>query len=235
MADGQARPPADGPVALLYDVHGNLVALEAVLAEADAAGASSYLLGGDYAAFGPWPRETVERLPVLAWIRGNGERWLSDGLDGSVATSRFVREALASARAVLSRPVVERLGALPERAELDGLLFCHGSPLSDVDSFASEPQNGEDRMLAGETSRTIVFGHSHLQFRRPGPAETWLVNPGSVGMPLDGDPRAAWALVENGECVFRRTAYDIGAAAAKMRSLGEWAEPTARRFERGSD
>jgi diadenosine tetraphosphatase ApaH/serine/threonine PP2A family protein phosphatase len=240
MADRQPRPSAEGPVALLYDVHGNLVALEAVLAEADAAGASSYLLGGDYAAFGPWPRETVERLellPVLAWIRGNGERWLSDGPDRSLATNRFVRDALASARAVLSSPVVERLGALPERVELDGLLFCHGSPLSDVDSFASKPQNGEERMLAGETSRTIVFGHSHLQFRRPGPNGTDLINPGSVGMPLDGDTRAAWAVRRAaGDFEFRRTEYDVGRAVAAWRALGgDFGRFAAERLERGRD
>lgn len=65
------------PIALLYDVHGNLAALEAVLAEAEQAGATSYLLGGDYATFGPWPRETAERLeglPAVVRIRGNVDR-----------------------------------------------------------------------------------------------------------------------------------------------------------------
>ena len=64
---------------LLYDVHGNLPALEAVLADAE--GATSFILGGDYALFGGWPTETVERLRALEnalWIRGNGERWLTD-------------------------------------------------------------------------------------------------------------------------------------------------------------
>src|SRR2546429_7445313 len=65
------------PIGLLYDIHGNLVALESVLDEAQQAGAASYLLGGDYATFGPWPRETVElleTLPAVGRIRGNGER-----------------------------------------------------------------------------------------------------------------------------------------------------------------
>ena len=68
-------------IAVLYDVHGNLAALEAVLAEAEEVGATSYLLGGDYATFGPWPRETVERLdtlPDVARIRGNVDRWLRE-------------------------------------------------------------------------------------------------------------------------------------------------------------
>jgi predicted phosphodiesterase len=115
------------------------------------------------------------------------------------------------------------------------VLVCHGSPLSDIESFAPEAQAGEERMLAGEASRTILFGHSHQQFQRPGPNETLLVNPGSVGMPLDGDPRAAWALYENGQILFRRTEYDIERAAAKMRSYGDWATPVVRRIEQGSD
>jgi diadenosine tetraphosphatase ApaH/serine/threonine PP2A family protein phosphatase len=107
--------------------------------------------------------------------------------------------------------------------------------MSDVESFAPEPQPGEERMLAGEAERTILFGHSHRQFRRPGPNGTELVNPGSVGAPLDGDPRAAWAVLEDGEIAFRRTAYDVERAVAEMRSLGEWAEPIARRIQQGSD
>jgi hypothetical protein len=61
------------------------------------------------------------------------------------------------------------------------------------------------------------------------------VNPGSVGAPLDGDTRAAWALYENGELLFHRTDYDVERAAAEMRSYGEWAEPIVRRIEHGSD
>jgi diadenosine tetraphosphatase ApaH/serine/threonine PP2A family protein phosphatase len=90
-------------------------------------------------------------------------------------------------------------------------------------------------MLMGEAERTILFGHSHRQFERPGPNGTSLVNPGSVGAPLDGDPRAAWALYDNGELRMRRTAYDVERAAAQMRTYGEWAEPIVRRIERGSD
>jgi predicted phosphodiesterase len=124
---------------------------------------------------------------------------------------------------------------LPERTELDGILVCHGSPLSDIDSFAPESQPDEERMLAGETQRTILFGHSHQQFRRAGPSGTLLVNPGSVGMPLDRDPRAAWALYEAGEITFRRTVYDVERAAAQMRSYGDWAEPIVFRIEHGFD
>jgi predicted phosphodiesterase len=226
------------PIAVLYDVHGNLAALEAVLAEAEQAGATSYLLGGDYATFGPWPRETTERLeglPAVVRIRGNVERWLREEPEVPESRRPFVTAALDAARGALGPELSARLYGLPQHAELDGILVVHGSPVSDVETFAPDPEPGEERMLGGETQRTILFGHSHQQFRRPGPDGTALVNPGSVGMPLDHDPRAAWALFEQGELRFRRTAYDVERAAAQLRSFGDWAEPLARRIEQGFD
>jgi len=226
------------PIALLYDIHGNLAALEAVLADAERAGATSYLLGGDYAAFGPWPRETAELLEsvtAVARIRGNVERWLCEEPEAPASAQAFLTTALTAARDSLGPALVARLYELPERAELNGILVCHGSPLSDIESFAPEAQPGEERMLAGESQRTILFGHSHQQFERRGANGTLLVNPGSVGAPLDGDPRAAWALFDKGRIGFRRTAYDIERAAAQMRSYGDWAEPIVHRIEQGSD
>jgi predicted phosphodiesterase len=220
--------------AILYDVHGNLEALEAVVAEVEREGVTEYVLGGDYATFGPWPRETAERLealPAIVRIRGNVERWLREEPD----PLPLVLAAVAAAQEALGAELVRRLYGLPERDEFEGMLVCHGSPFSDVDSFAREPEDGEERLLAGEAGRTILFGHSHVQFRRPGPDETLLVNPGSVGMPLDGDTRAAWALYEDGEIELRRTDYDVERAAAQMRTYGEWAEPIVYRLEHGAD
>ena len=219
------------PIAVLYDIHGNMAALEAVLEAAEVAGAAHYLLGGDYAAFGPWPRETaelLEDLPAVARIRGNVERWLREEPEVPDEAKDLVTTAVSVARAALGPELVARLYELPERAELDGILVCHGSPRSDIESFAPEPQPEEQRMLAGEADRTILFGHSHQQFERSGPNGTFLVNPGSVCAPLDGDPRAAWALYDDGELRMQRTAYDVERAAAQMRSYGEWAEPIGR-------
>jgi diadenosine tetraphosphatase ApaH/serine/threonine PP2A family protein phosphatase len=227
-----------GPIAVLYDIHGNLAALEAVLDEAGQAGVTSYLLGGDYASMGPWPRETadlVETLPDVARIRGNVERWLLEEPEVPASAQEFLAAALTAARDSLGPDLVARLYALPVQAELDGMLICHGSPLSDIQSFAPQPQGGEEGMLNGESDRTVLFGHSHVQFTRPGPDGTTLVNPGSVGAPLDGDVRAAWALYEDGQIQFRRTVYDVERAAAQMRSRGEWAEPIVYRIEHGRD
>jgi predicted phosphodiesterase len=226
------------PIAVLYDIHGNLVALEAVLQDAEAAGATRYLLGGDYATFGPWPRETAERvrgLAAVACIRGNVDRWLRDEPEVPADSRELVTTAVSVARDLLGPDLITWLYDLPERAELDGIFVCHGSPLSDIESFAPERQAGEEHMLAGEAERTILFGHSHQQFQRRGPNGTFLVNPGSVGAPLDGDPRAAWALYENGELRLRRTGYDTERAATQMRSFGDWAEPIVRRIEHGHD
>ena len=222
-------------LAVLYDIHGNLVALEEVLKDADAAGADAFLLGGDFASWSPWPKETLERLRGLVgttWIRGNGERWLRDPpLDRPE-----VVVALAETPAGVGT-YDGWLYSLQTQVELDGVLYVHGSPLSDVESFAAEPQPGEERMLAGVRDRTVVFGHSHLQFRRPGPNGTELLNPGSVGMPLDGDTRGAYALRrDDGEFEFRRVAYDVERAAAAWRALGgSFGQMAAQRVERGSD
>ena len=221
-------------VLALYDIHGNIDALDAVLADAHAAGVDRYLLGGDYAVPSPAPLETLERLrglPNATWIRGNGERWLreppTDLPEVATEYGRFTR--------MLPDDVLDQLYGLPPQTEQDGILYVHGSPLSDVESFAPQPEEGEKRMLAGVRDRTVVFGHSHQQFRRPGPDGTDLVNPGSVGMPLDRNPRAAWALWD-GDYEFRRTEYDVERAAAAYRSMGgEFAEWAANRVLKGHD
>ncbi len=225
-------------IALLYDVHGNLPALEAVLSDAASCGARRYVLGGDYALFGGWPLETVERLRSLEpalWIRGNGERWTAD--PGAAPDNEVVPGAIAACRANLGDDVVAQLAALPERGEHADTLICHGSPVSDVRSFLPQPGDDEAELLAGVGHARVVFGHTHLPFRRistTGGIE--LVNPGSVGMPFDGDQRAAYALVHDDRRVeHRRVAYDHASAAARVRSFGApWAEIVAGRIERAA-
>jgi predicted phosphodiesterase len=217
-------------LALLYDVHGNLPALEAVLSDAEAAGAERYLLGGDYALFGAWPRESVERLRGLdgEWIRGNVDRWTA----APESAPEQVRGAIARCRELLGERLVAELAGLPETLEREGTLYCHASPRSDVRSFFPEPGDEDAELLAGVEARRLVFGHTHLAFRRrAGGIE--LLNPGSVGMPLDGDHRAAYALVsDDGEVEHRRVGYDYRASAAAVRErLGEPGEVPARRME----
>jgi predicted phosphodiesterase len=223
-------------LALLYDVHGNLPALEAVLEDASEAGASRYLLGGDYALFGGWPLETVTRLRELEnarWIRGNGERWTA-GLDDPPPDNPVVSGAIAAARRALGAELVASMGELVALSEDRDALICHGSPPSDVRSFLPEPADDEAELLAGVRHTRLIFGHTHLPFRRVsavGGIE--LVNPGSVGMPFDGDTRAAYALIHPDHTVeHRRVEYDSSATIARLRSVGErWSEVAAKRVE----
>jgi diadenosine tetraphosphatase ApaH/serine/threonine PP2A family protein phosphatase len=224
-------------LALLYDVHGNLAALDAVLEDVERAGVRRFLLGGDYALFGPQPAETVDRLRSLdaEWIRGNGERWTARSQDAP--DDEVVRGAIAACRHSLGHATVEELAGLPETTERDGVLYCHGSPSSDVRSFWPQPAGDEGELLSGVSAARVVFGHTHLPFRRRGEGGVELVNPGSVGMPFDGDPRAAYALVgDDGAVEHRRVAYDHQASAAAVRERfdGSFAETVARRIERAT-
>ena len=217
---------------LLYDIHGNLPALEAVLRDAE--GVDRWVLGGDYSLFGAWPQETVERLRELdaEWIRGNGERWTAE----PDAAPEPVRPAIDRCADLLGDSLVAELAALPESHAGDGVVFFHGSPVSDVESFFPEPAPDEDRLMGDVTSGRLVFGHTHLPFARQGPNGVELVNPGSVGMPFDGDPRAAYAVVRSdGSVEHRRVAYDHQASADAIRErMGEVGEQAARRVERAS-
>lgn len=213
-------------IALLYDVHGNLPALEEVLADARERGATGWLVGGDVALFGPYPAETVGRLRELTgaeWIRGNTERWTASPQDAP--DTEVVQGAIAAARELLGEALVGELGALPESAELSpGERAWHASPVSDVRSFLPEPAPDEAELLAGVTDRRLIFGHTHLPFERFA-GEIELVNPGSVGMPLDGDHRASYGLRHHdGTIELRRVEYDRDAAIAGLRERfdGPW-------------
>lgn len=221
-------------LALLYDVHGNLPALEAVLDDARAAGAERFVLGGDYALFGPQPRETVERLRQVDadWIRGNGERWTAQ--PSEAPDDGVVQSAIAACRDALGPALVEELAGLPAAVRRNGTLFCHASPASDVRSFWPEPAPDEPELLQGVEADLLVFGHTHLPFQRLGTGGVRLLNPGSVGMPFDLDTRASYALLrDDGEVEHRRVAYDHIAAASAVRERfsGAFADTVARRIE----
>jgi predicted phosphodiesterase len=225
-------------LAVLYDIHGNLPALEEVLADARAQGATAFFLGGDFTGFGPFPRETLAALDAIreptVWIRGNGERWLREPPLDRPEVMEGLRQRAKDLRQ-FDEDTTERLYRLPSRAEVDGVVYVHGCWLSDVDSFAVEPQDADVLRCGGLTGRTLVFGHSHLQFHRTGPNGNELVNPGSVGMPLDGDTRAAWASWDGSDFAFHRTEYDLERAIDGARALGEWGERMIQRYAKASD
>ena len=211
-------------IAALYDVHGNLPALGAVLAEVEALGVDLVVVGGDI-AIGPMPRLTLERLLALGerarYVRGNGDREIADpppaGGDLWAERTRWSAEQLERGQRAW-------LAALPDTqsVEVDGLgpvLFCHGSPRSDAEILTRiSPGRRVAAGVADTTEAVVVCGHTHVQFDRR-VAGKRLVNAGSVGMPYEAEPGAYWALL-GPEVELRRTAYDLDAAAAAVRASG---------------
>lgn len=222
-------------LAILYDIHGNRPALESVLSHAREQGAERFVLGGDYAAFGAWPAASVALLRGLAyttWIRGNWERWQAE--PGAVPDSPALQGAAAWVRARLGDELVAELAALPPSTVIGDTLFCHASPTSDIEAIGREPDpEADDQLLAGVEQRRVVFGHTHVQFRRTSASGVELVNPGSVGLPWDGDVRAAYAILDDdGQIHLHRVEYDIDAASAALEEIGEpWTAPTRARLE----
>jgi predicted phosphodiesterase len=213
-------------MAVIYDVHGNLPALEEVLAEARAEGIDRVVCGGDVALFGAHPAECAERLRDLGdrliAVRGNCDRYLleeSEAPDDEVDVLRWTKDALGS-------ELTQWLGGLPATAEIpdQGALVVHASPRSDEDVMLPDTDEGTvSEMLAGSTASIVLCGHVHIQYRRRVGSQE-LVNPGSVGLPSDGDRRSAWAVLEDGRVSFRRAAYDVDAVIDELRQIGH---PTA--------
>ena len=199
-------------VACLFDIHGNLPALEAVLAEPDVAGADVVLSGGD-AVSGPFPRETADALrglgPRLVAIVGNSERDVLAAEDGKTAwlAAQLGGEHLAWLE---SQPLTYDLG--------DGVLACHGTPRSDLELVTLvTPDERLAEILDGVDARVVITGHTHSQVDRVVGGIRW-VNSGSVGMPYEHEHGAYWALVDGGEVELRRTPYDAEAAADRIRA-----------------
>jgi putative phosphoesterase len=187
-------------VATLYDVHGNLAALEAVLVEIPAE--ATIVVGGDVCAGGEHPSETLERLRGLGervrWLRGNADRELTPGEETLVPP-----EVLEPTRSKLTEEQIAFLHGLPPSLELDGVLYVHATPRNDVDIFTERtPEERVAFLFEGLGVDTVVCGHTHSQFERT-LAGVRVVNSGSVGMPYEDEPGAYWTL----DLEHRRTAY----------------------------
>ena len=216
-----------GRVAALYDVHGNLPALEAVLAELEEVGPDLVVVGGDVAA-GPVPRDTLERLLALGeravFVRGNGDRELAEAAgtadaDDDVwsARARWAAERLTGEQLAFLRDLP--LTAVVDVGGLGPTLFCHGTPRSDEEIVTRATPEGRMRdVLAGVAEAVVVCGHTHVQFDRT-VAGVRVVNAGSVGMPYEAELGAYWALL-GPDVELRRTAYDAGEAAERIRASG---------------
>jgi predicted phosphodiesterase len=222
-------------IAALYDVHGNLPALEAVLAEVERERVDLIVLGGDIVS-GPFPRETYEAFRALGEravaLRGNADRAIVEIRRGE----REPQEGAAGDGWVVARLTdeeAEGLGVLPEqlRFDVDGLgpvRFVHATVRDDEELFTEEtPDDVVAPMFANADAAVVVCGHTHMQVDRQ-VGGVRVVNAGSVGMPYEALPGAYWALL-GPDVELRRTEYDLTAAAALIGAL-DW--PNAEDFVR---
>jgi len=206
------------PLAALYDIHGNLAALEAVLAEVPAD--ATIVVGGDVCAGGEQPSGTLARLRELGdrvrWVRGNADRELFPGEEGLVPEP-LVEET----RGRLSEDEIAFLHELPEAQQIGDVLYCHASPRNDVDIFTERtPEEQIAFLFEGLDVPTVVCGQTHMQYERT-VGGVHVVNAGSVGMPYEEEPGAYWLL----DLVHRRTPYE-GAElkATREEALTEFTE-----------
>jgi predicted phosphodiesterase len=231
-------------LALLSDVHGNLLALEAVLADVATRGApdATWVLG-DLAAFCPWPTETLARLravPNVAFLQGNTDRYLVTG-QRPVAPVRSSDDWAAMPSLLVERDAnfrwtVERLSYadyefmrdLPPRLEMDvpgygRIVAVHAAPGDDETVILPETPDDEIRPhLTGLDARLLLYGHTHRPMDRTLDGVR-MVNDGSVGLPLDGDPQPAYALLDctrHGCTVtIRRVVYDREAVLTELKRV----------------
>lgn len=227
---GEAPAARYGPVdrvAVLSDVHANVPALEAVLAEVAGRGVDLVVFCGDL-TWGPEPDRTVEIVTGLGerarFVRGHGERVVVDLVRGNLSAERereywmMARHSPGSLRFVAELPfsvVVEVTGLGPVR-------FCHGSPRSDTELVTpGTPAERIAALTAGIDEPTLVTGHTHLQFDRT-VAGRRSVGPGSVGLPFhDGEPgNAQWALL-GPDVALRQTRYDVNLAVSRATRAGD--------------
>jgi predicted phosphodiesterase len=207
-------------VAALYDIHGNLPALEAVLEDVRRAEVDHIVVGGDVIP-GPMPRETLAcllglDLPVQ-FIHGNGER---EVLAPTGAVLERFREAMRWNAQQLHPDYEEVLASWPLtlRVEIPGLgevLFCHATPRNDTEIFTRlTPEDCLLPVFEGLNVPLVVCGHTHMQFDRA-IGSVRVVNAGSVGMPFE-EPGAYWLLLGPG-VQLQRTVYDLAKAAERIR------------------
>ena len=213
-------------IAALYDIHGNLDALEAVLAEVRDVPADLIVVGGDIYP-GPFASETLARLLDLEipvrFILGNGDRAVLEQREGRPFTAmpERVRSTIAWLAARLQDTERRTLASWPGTLQLDvpslgRVLFVHATPWSDTEIFTRSTPLPRLRRLFHDTQADIVVcGHTHMQFDRS-VDDMRIVNAGSVGMPF-GEPGACWLLLEPGGVTLRRTTYDQTAAAERIR------------------
>jgi diadenosine tetraphosphatase ApaH/serine/threonine PP2A family protein phosphatase len=231
-------------LAVISDIHSNLPALEAVLAAIEESETEEIWCLGDLVGYGAQPDActTLARERCAVCLVGNHDLAVLGALDVS-AFSETAKAAVEWTKGVVEEETIEFLGALQPALSHEGFGLFHASPRDPVWEYVLSVDQAEAGLDA-QAERVGLIGHSHvaLFFTRPAGARPgyttgaqagadaeltiaeggWLLNPGSVGQPRDGDPRAAWLELdtESWTARFHRTPYDVEAAASAIREAG---------------
>ena len=218
-------------IAALYDIHGNLPALKAVLKDLENIQPDVIVVGGDIVC-GPMPDQTLECLRQLAGnviaLRGNADREAVAAFDGQLSALNLPEEVRDITRWVAQHLEPDQrnfLANLPEQVtlsleDLGDVLFCHATPHSDEEIFTPLTPPERLHMLFQDVEQQIVVcGHTHMQFELQ-IGGVRVLNAGSVGMPYADRPGAYWLLLGPEGSEFHRTPYDREAAAQAVRTSG---------------
>ena len=216
-------------VAALYDIHGNLPALEVVLRAVVEEGVDQVVVGGDVVP-GPMPKGCLSALLELdlpvRYLKGNGDADVLAAHRGEEPTRvppRF-RQVVRWAADELGQAHLTAMAAWPatlgqEIPNLGAVCFCHATPRDDNEVFTRDtPESRLKPIFEAPGAAVVVCGHTHMQFQRRVGAVT-VVNAGSVGMPF-GEPGAYWALLAPDGVELRHTPYELDAAAERIGRTG---------------
>jgi putative phosphoesterase len=206
---------------IVSDVHGNMVAFDAVIAAVQSESPDLVVHGGDLVLNGPRPAEVVDKVRELEWpgIVGNTDEVLWGGMAKVPKPARPQFRTMAEATAeLLGEERVEWLRQLPWEWRYEELLLVHASPgdLWNVPMPDASDEELKD-MYSGHSASTVVYCHIHVPFVRQVDDLT-VANSGSVGWPMDGDWRASYLVVEDGQITVRRVEYDLEREIAELRS-----------------
>jgi len=216
-------------IAVVSDIHGNLTALEAVLADLRQVGADLVVQGGDLVGSGSRPAEVIDRIRDLRWpgVFGNSDEmlWKPDRIADVLGAPQFDRlrdmlltEIIPSTHETIGPNRLAWLRALPIRFSAGAVTVVHAGP---DDAWRSPAPNALDeeleRAYAALASRFVVYGHVHVSFVRRLPSFT-VANSGSVSLSYDGDPRAAYAVIDNDEVAIRRVEYDVEEEISRLKA-----------------
>lgn len=202
-------------IGLISDIHGNYEALKAVLAELDRANVSKIYCSGDVVGYYSQINECCNELRVrkIPCVMGNHDWYMVSG--GFCPRSKSVNECLAYQRKVITTENINWLKSCPIQLQVNSIHILHGGWSDPIDEYLQPNKQYFSRI----DGTVFISGHTHVQTLQKYDSKTYC-NPGSVGQPRDNDPRAAFAIYNNGEISLRRIHYDMQKVFTLMEESG---------------